>query len=78
LLASARQARGARWLVSGYHDASGDAAANAELAKQRAFAVRDLLVSAGVDVASIELSKPMVTMGGDDAREARRVEVRLH
>jgi outer membrane protein OmpA-like peptidoglycan-associated protein len=78
LLASARQARGARWLVSGYHDASGDAAANAELAKQRAFAVRDLLVSAGVDVASIELSKPMVTMGGDEAREARRVEVRLH
>jgi outer membrane protein OmpA-like peptidoglycan-associated protein len=78
LLGSAKQAGSARWIVSGYHDASGDAAANAELAKQRAFAVRDLLVSAGVDNAVIELSKPMVTMGGDDPREARRVEVTLH
>jgi outer membrane protein OmpA-like peptidoglycan-associated protein len=35
-------------VVSGFHDASGDAVANEELAKQRAFAVRDLLVGAGV------------------------------
>lgn len=77
LLTSAKGAGGARWIVSGYHDASGDAAANAELAKQRAFAVRDLLVSAGVAVTAIELSKPMMTMGGADAREARRVEVTL-
>lgn len=77
LISAAKDAAGANWLVSGYHDASGDTAANAELAKQRAFAVRDLLVSAGVASSSIELSKPMETMGGADAREARRVEVML-
>jgi outer membrane protein OmpA-like peptidoglycan-associated protein len=67
----------ATWVVSGYHDASGDAAANAELAKQRAFAVRALLIERGVSPESIEMSKPIVTMGGADAREARRVEVTL-
>jgi outer membrane protein OmpA-like peptidoglycan-associated protein len=77
LLTAAKETRGARWVVSGYHDASGDAAANAELAKQRALAVRDLLVTAGVGSSAIDLSKPMMTMGGVDAREARRVEVTL-
>lgn len=77
LVGAAKEAAGAHWVISGYHDASGDAAANAELAKQRAFAVRDLLVSAGVAGSAIELSKPMVTMGGAEAREARRVEVTL-
>jgi len=69
--------RGGRWVVSGFHDASGDAAANAELAKQRALAVRDLLTHAGVSAESIELAKPRVTTGGADPREARRVEVML-
>src|SRR5512135_1387149 len=41
--------------VSGFHDASGDAAANEELAKRRAFAVRDLLLAAGVPAERIEL-----------------------
>lgn len=77
LLTTAKD-KGGKWVVSGYHDASGDAAANAELAKQRAFAVRDLLTTAGVRPESIELSKPMVTMGGADPREARRVEISLH
>jgi outer membrane protein OmpA-like peptidoglycan-associated protein len=77
LVTAAKDAGGTHWVVSGYHDASGDATANAELAKQRAFAVRDLLVSAGVVSSAIELSKPMVTLGGTDAREARRVEVTL-
>ena len=61
--------------VSGFHDASGNAAANAELAKQRAVAVRDLLVVAGVPAERIVLEKPAVTTGGADSREARRVEV---
>lgn len=76
LIESARE-RGSRWIISGYHDASGDAAANAELAKQRAFAVRDLLTTAGVSAEAIELAKPAVTTGGADAREARRVEISL-
>jgi outer membrane protein OmpA-like peptidoglycan-associated protein len=78
LITAARDNSAARWVISGFHDASGDAAANAELAKQRAFAVRDLLVTAGVSTQSIELSKPAVTMGGTDPHEARRVDVTLH
>ena len=63
--------------ISGYHDASGDADANAELAKQRALAVRDLLAGAGVPSENIELRKPEMTTGDGDPREARRVEVTL-
>jgi outer membrane protein OmpA-like peptidoglycan-associated protein len=78
LVMEAKDRGSARWVVSGYHDASGDAAANAELAKQRALAVRGLLINAGVSAESIELAKPRVTTGGADPREARRVEVTLH
>ena len=67
----------ARIAVSGFHDASGDPAANAELAKQRAFAVRDLLLNAGVPRDRIELRKPVLTTGDGDPQEARRVEVTL-
>lgn len=66
---------GARLVISGYHDATGDAASNAELAKQRAFAVRDALTGAGVGEASIELRKPEVSTGSGDNAQARRVEV---
>jgi len=76
LLATAREQRRA-WVISGYHEASGDAAVNAELAKQRAFAVRDLIVAAGAPVATIELAKPAVALGSAGPREARRVEVSL-
>ena len=69
--------QGRRIAISGYHDASGDAAANEELAKQRAFAVRDLLVAAGAPAERIELRKPALTTGDGDPREARRVEVTL-
>jgi outer membrane protein OmpA-like peptidoglycan-associated protein len=50
---------------------------NAEIAKQRAFAVRDALVAAGVAESRIELRKPTETEGGPDNREARRVEISL-
>lgn len=66
---------GSRLMVSGFHDATGDPAFNAELAKQRAFAVRDALVGAGVALGSLELSKPAVTTGTGADAEARRVEV---
>jgi outer membrane protein OmpA-like peptidoglycan-associated protein len=62
-------------VVSGFHDASGDADKNAELAKQRAFAVRDALVAAGVAAERIELAKPAETVGGADPAQARRVDV---
>ena len=74
---AARLFPGAKLMVSGYHDASGDAAANAELAKRRAQAVRDVLIAAGVDADRIELARPVATLGGTDPNEARRVEVTL-
>ena len=65
---------GRKLLVSGFHDATGDAAQNVELAKQRAIAVRDALKAAGVAESQVELKKPEETLAGSNA-EARRVEV---
>jgi K(+)-stimulated pyrophosphate-energized sodium pump len=63
--------------VSGFHDATGDVAQNQELAKQRAFAVRDQLKAAGIAEDRIELAKPELTTGSGDNAEARRVEVSI-
>lgn len=67
-------------LISGFHDATGDPAKNAELAKERAKAVRESLASLGVDRARMVMRKPESTTGsttgGADNAEARRVEVR--
>jgi len=70
-------ADGKKAVVSGYTDTSGDPEKNAELAKQRAFAVRDALKAAGVAEDRIELKKPEVSATGGDAAAARRVEVAL-
>ena len=70
-------AEGKTALVSGFHDATGDAAVNAELAKQRAFAVRDALKGLGVAEDKIELKKPEETTASGSNAEARRVEVAL-
>ena len=68
---------GKKLVISGYHDATGSAAKNAEVAKLRAFAVRDALKAAGVPEDKIELKKPEeLTASGSNA-EARRVEVTL-
>jgi hypothetical protein len=64
-------------IISGYHSASGELAANQELAKQRAFTVRDALLAAGVPAARVVLSKPLqaeANLQGEDPA-ARRVEV---
>ena len=74
---AARMQAGKVVLISGFHDASGDAATNAELAKKRAQAVRHALEANGVAPDHLVLDKPMVTTGGADARAARRVEMRL-
>lgn len=62
-------------LISGYHDASGDAAQNAELAKKRALMVRAALEAKGIAADRLVMAKPAVTEGGADPREARRVDV---
>ena len=64
-------------VISGYHDASGDPAQNAELAKQRALAVRAVLLAQGVTEDKVELRKPEQTLASGPAEEARRVEVTL-
>ncbi|MDO5653916.1 MAG: sodium-translocating pyrophosphatase [Brachymonas sp.] len=64
-------------IISGYHDATGDPAKNAELAKHRAQAVAALLKAAGVHDEQIDLQKPLQTQGDGPAHLARRVEVRL-
>jgi cytochrome c oxidase subunit II len=64
----------AKVALSGYVDSSGSAAQNAELAKQRAFAVRDALTKAGIAAGRIELKKPEQIDAGDASR-ARRVDI---
>jgi outer membrane protein OmpA-like peptidoglycan-associated protein len=74
---AARANASASVVISGFHDASGDPEKNAELAKNRALAVRHALEANGVDPQRLVMSKPAATTGGTDEREARRVEVRL-
>jgi outer membrane protein OmpA-like peptidoglycan-associated protein len=64
-------------IISGFHDKTGNAEMNAELAKSRAIGVKQALIAAGVGEAQIELLKPQETTGGADDREARRVELTI-
>lgn len=73
-LAAAPQASA---LLSGFHDETGGAAVNAEVAKNRALSVRQALIAAGVPAERVLMRRPAVTLGGADAAEARRVEVRV-
>lgn len=71
------QATGASLVLSGFHDATGGVAANAEVAKRRAMAVRDALLASGVAPERIRLEKPQVTLDGGDPKLARRVDIGL-
>lgn len=68
---------GKKCQVSGFHDPTGDAAANEELAKRRAETVRDVLVGLGVPAGQVALKKPEATTGSGNNAQARRVEVQL-
>jgi len=70
-------AAGKKAVISGFHDNTGDAARNEELARQRALAVQQVLVSLGVPAEGVELRKPATTTGTGSNAQARRVEVRL-
>jgi outer membrane protein OmpA-like peptidoglycan-associated protein len=74
---AANAAPGKKLVLSGFHDPTGDPAKNAELAKNRAKAVRTALQGEGVAPERIVLRKPESTTGGGTEQEARRVEVRL-
>ncbi len=67
----------AKVTVSGYHSAAGSLAQNQELAKQRAFAVRDLLAARGIAAERVVLEKPQsaeANLSGEDPK-SRRVEL---
>jgi outer membrane protein OmpA-like peptidoglycan-associated protein len=70
-------ASGKKVVISGFHDATGSAEANAELAKLRAMAVRADLLQSGVVQDLIEMKKPEETLATGSNAEARRVEVTL-
>lgn len=61
--------------ITGYTDPTGDLAANQELAKQRALAVRDALVAAGLPLDRIVMQPPASVEAGGSPDAARRVEI---
>jgi membrane fusion protein (multidrug efflux system) len=61
--------------VSGFADRTGNHAANVDLAKRRAIAVRDALFAEGVPADRVRLKQPQDVTGPGSDREARRVEI---
>jgi membrane fusion protein (multidrug efflux system) len=61
--------------VSGFADRTGNYAANVELAKRRALAVRDALLAEGIPADRVRLKQPQEVTGPGSDREARRVEI---
>lgn len=79
LIAALKADAAATVTISGYHSAAGNLATNQNLAKRRAFAVRDAIRAAGIAAERVVLSKPQVAeanLAGEDP-QARRVEVAL-
>lgn len=68
---------GKKLVIAGFHDPSGDAVVNHDLAKNRARAVRAAITSQGVEAARVALRKPEQTAADGPPDEARRVEIRL-
>lgn len=68
---------GSTAVVSGYHDPTGDRAANEALARERAESVRSALMAAGIPESRIDMQRPMETTGGGTMQDARRVEVKV-
>ena len=64
--------------ISGYNDLRGDAAMNAELSKNRAFAVRAALGRAGIPESAVDLVRPEATTDTSTTlTNARRVDIRV-
>jgi len=75
LASLAQSAKDRSLAITGYTDRTGDRDLNLELAKDRAYAVRDALVDAGVAEEKIVMDPPAFVTGADDDDEARRVEI---
>jgi len=79
LIASMKSTPATTATISGFHSAAGTLTQNQELAKQRAFTVRDSLLAAGIAESRVTLAKPQQTeanLAGEDPT-ARRVEVTI-
>lgn len=63
--------------VTGYADSSGNPDQNAQLARNRAEAVRDALVREGVAPARVVMAPPTSVTPGAPADESRRVDIRI-
>lgn len=66
---------GAKAVISGYHDPSGNRAHNEDLALNRARNVRGALAAVGIEGDRVVMQKPSETTGTGKPEEARRVEV---
>ena len=79
IMAYLKDNTGAKAIVSGYNDPTGNAAANAELSKNRAKGVAAALKTAGIAEDRVLLEKPASTTSGAalSNQEARRVEVTI-
>jgi membrane fusion protein (multidrug efflux system) len=66
---------GTQIVVTGYADRTGNAAANVDLARRRAAAVRDELVYMGVESRRIRLEPPADVTGTGSDDQARRVDI---
>lgn len=66
-----------RVAITGYTDHHGDYAANADLAKRRAAAVRDALAAGGVSDARLQMRAPQNVVGDGSEPMARRVDLIL-
>ncbi len=76
LVTYARANANAKLGISGYADKTGDPVKNAELAKERAMAVKNTLISAGVPEGQISMEKPKdITVDKTDDKQSRRVDV---
>ena len=74
-IAALRSNSNSKATLVGYHDASGNAVWNRQLANKRANRVKSLLINAGIAENRILIDQPSQTVGSGDPEEARRVEV---
>lgn len=70
-------AAGRKAVISGHQDATGNAASNEALARQRVLAVQGALEALGIGADKIELRQLELGIAGGSNAEARRVEVTL-
>ncbi len=63
--------------ISGFTDKTGNTIKNAELAKDRAKAIREALKAGGIAEARINMKKPETIIGSSNDEDARRVEITL-